>query len=308
MSEYNEKICFFEGKYIPLSQANLNVRTHALQYGTACFGGIRGYWNEDLKKLHVFRLNDHYNRLMQSAKILQMKMPFSTDELVNITLQVLQKGKWSQNVYMRPFLYKSALELSPRLHNVKDDFALYAIPLDDYIDTKKGLNTCISSWVRISDNQIPTRSKATGGYINSALAKSEALENGFDEAIFLDSNGFVSEGSAENIFIVREGKLLTPPVTASVLEGITRRSVLQIAEDLGIPVEIRNISRTELYIADEAFFSGTGAQIAYIREIDRRVIGKGEAGAITVKLRDLFFRIVRGEEKKYLSWLTLVEA
>ncbi|RME91531.1 MAG: branched-chain amino acid transaminase [Candidatus Hydrogenedentota bacterium] len=306
MTDYDLKPCYFEGKFIPLKDANLNIRTHALQYGTACFGGIRGYWNENKQNLFLFRIEDHYKRLKQSAKILQMQTNYSIEEYKDITLQLLQKGHWKENVYLRPFLYKSALELSPRLHNVQDSFALYAIPLGDYLDTQKGLKVCVSSWIRISDNQIPTRAKANGGYINSALAKSEALQNGYEEAIFLDSHGNVSEGSAENLFLVRDGVLITPDVSSSILEGITRRSLLQLAKDFQIPIEVRPVDRTELYVADEAFFAGTGVQVAWIREIDHRIIGNGKIGTITKKLQDTFFEIVTGENDAYSHWITPV--
>lgn len=302
----DETLCFFNGEYIRLKDANLNIRTHALQYGTGCFGGIRGYYNKDRDNIFVFRIRDHFERLHQSARILQMKLPYSVDELTEQALHILRESKWRENVYLRPIVYKDALELSPRLHNVSDGYALYAIPLNDYLDTNSGLTTMVSSWVRISDNQVPTRSKATGGYINSALAKSEALANGYDEAIFLDINGYVSEGSAENIFIVRNGNLITPPKTASILEGITRRSLIELAEKNGITVEERNISRTELYMAGEVFFAGTGVQLAWIREIDRRVIGEGRIGPVSQKLRGLFFDIVRGNNDEYASWLTPV--
>lgn len=306
MQNYNLKPCYFEKKFIPLNEANVNIQTHALQYGTGFFGGIRGYWNEEKKNLYVFRLKDHYQRLRNSAKILQMNFDYSFNEFEKITLDLLQKGSWKQNVYLRPFIYKSALELSPRLHNVKDDFAMYALPLNDYLDTEKGLRAQTSSWVRLSDNQIPTRAKASGGYINSALAKSEAMQNGFDEAIFLDERGMVSEGSAENIFFVKDHHVFTPSITSSILEGITRKSIISLLEKEGIRFEQRDVSRTEMYTADEVFFSGTGVQMAWLKEIDYRQIADGNRGPITTKLQNLFFSIVRGNEPDYSDWLTEV--
>ncbi len=306
MSEYLEKPAYIRGQILPLKDANVNIQTHALQYGTAAFGGIRGYYQEEAGNLYLFRLEDHYNRLKASAHILQMKIPLTFPEFQDVILKMLREGNWKQDVYLRPFLYKADLALSPRLHNVSDDLAIYAIPLNDYLDTKRGQKTMVSSYVRISDNQIPTRSKASGGYINSALAKSEALENGYDEAIFLDIHGFVSEGSAENIFLVKNGELITPDTTSSILEGITRRSILQLARDARIPTVERKISRTELYTADEAFFSGTGAQVAWIVSVDRRTIGNGEIGPVTKILQDKYFRIVRGLEQSYFEWLTPV--
>ncbi|MCB1145617.1 MAG: branched-chain amino acid transaminase [Leptospiraceae bacterium] len=306
MLNADEMPCYFQGRYVPLKDANINIRTHAMQYGTAVFGGIRGYWNAEKKNLYVFRLHDHWQRLRQSGKIMQMHWQMEFEEFEQIVLKILRDGNWQCNVYLRPVIYKNALELSPRLHNVTDDFSVYAIPLNDYLDTRNGLKVCVSSWTRISDNQIPTRAKATGGYINSALAKSEAIQNGFDEAIFLDVHGNVSEGSAENLFIVRNGKLITATVTDSILEGITRRSILEIAQNLGIVVIERPISRTELYVADEAFFSGTGVQVAWISSVDRRTIGSGTIGALTEKLQNTFFKIVTGEDAAYSKWQTSV--
>lgn len=306
MEEFEKKPAYFEGKFVALKDANINIRTHALQYGTAFFGGMRAYFNAAKKNLYLFRLEDHHARLRASAKILRMRWEMPYAEFKEITLKILRDGEWRENCYLRPFIYKSELSLSPRVHNVEDKFALYAIPLNDYLDTTRGMRAQVSSWVRLSDNQIPARAKATGGYINSALAKSEALENGFDEAIFLDHRGFVSEGSAENIFIVRNGKLITPGTSSAILEGITRRSVMELAQSLGIETVERDISRTEIYIADEAFFCGTGAQIAWIESIDRRQIGDGKIGPITAKLRELFFQTVAGESPAKAGWLTAV--
>jgi len=306
MENFENKPAWFDGKSVPLKEANINVRTHALQYGTAFFGGMRAYYNKEKKNLYLLRLEDHHARLRASARILQMHWAMPYEEFKNITVKLLRDGEWRENCYLRPFIYKSELTLSPRLHNVEDKFALYAIPLNDYLDTTRGMRAAVSSWTRISDNQIPSRAKATGGYINSALAKSEALENGFDEAIFLDHRGFVSEGSAENIFLVRNGKLITPGNASAILEGITRRTVLKIAQDMGIETEERDISRTELYVADEVFFTGTGAQVAWIESIDRRLIGDGKIGPITEKLRQTFFRYASGEVPEYMHWLTPV--
>ncbi|MCR9140848.1 MAG: branched-chain amino acid transaminase [bacterium] len=301
-----ESIAYHQGAYKALSECKVNMATHALQYGTMVFGGVRGYYNEDRKNLFLFRLNDHFQRLHRSARIMQMQAPLSAEQMIDIALELARRNQYRKNVYFRPFIYKSALQLSPRLHDVEDDFAMYTIPLNDYLDTSRGMRAAVSSWRRIDDNIIPTRSKASGGYINSALAKSEAVQNGFDEAIFLDTRGFVSEGSAENIFLVRDGALITPHLAASVLEGITRRSIIQIAKDQGIEVIERDVGRTELYIADEVFFCGTGAQLAWVAEIDRREIGDGEIGPITQRLRDIFMRTVNGENDDYRDWLTPV--
>lgn len=301
-----ESIAYFDGGYRPLGEANINISTHALQYGTMVFGGLRAYYNEQKENLYIFRLADHCKRLMRSAHIMQMQSPVQAEALQDIVFEISRRNQYRCNVYYRPFIYKCELQLSPRLHDVKDQFALYSLKLDDYLDTSRGMRTAVSSWRRIDENIIPTRSKAGGGYINSALAKSEAVQNGFDEAIFLDMRGFVSEGSAENIFIVRNDELITPPLSGSVLEGITRRSMIEIARREGFTVVEREIARSELYICDEAFFCGTGAQVAWIAEVDRRIVGNGEIGPISKKLRDRFLKIVVGEDDAYSDWLTPV--
>ncbi|NDK06458.1 Branched-chain-amino-acid transaminase [Leptospira kirschneri serovar Mozdok] len=237
---------------------------------------------------------------------MQLKLDKTKEELRDITIDLIRQCGYKENIYLRPFVYTSALQLSPRFHDVSTQLAIYILQLNDYMDTKRGLKTMVSSWRRFDDAVIPTLSKVSGGYVNSALAKSEAVQNGFDEAIFLDSRGFVSEGSAENIFLVRDGKIITPGINSSLLEGITRRSVLQIAKDNEIEVIERDISRSELYIADEVFFSGTGVQIAWVSEIDHRKIGNSAIGPITQKIQNLFFNLVINKEEKYRHWLTPV--
>jgi branched-chain amino acid aminotransferase len=305
MSNLNS-IAFHQGEFKPLKECNVNIMTHALQYGTMVFGGIRGYYNKEKDNVFIFRPYDHFQRLYNSAKIMQMKPPYSIEEMVNILKELVKRNNYKSNIYFRPFIYKSALRLSPSLHDVEDSFSCYTLLLDEYLDTNRGLRVAVSSWRRIDDNIIPTRAKVSGGYANSALAKSEALQNGFDEAIFLDSRGYVSEGSAENIFIVRNGILYTPPNHAALLEGITRRSIIEIAKKENIPFEIRDIARSELYIADEVFFTGTGAQVAWIAEIDRRVIGKGTIGPITKYLKEKFNHIVYGNDPEYSEWIVPV--
>ncbi|TGM52591.1 branched-chain amino acid transaminase [Leptospira vanthielii] len=306
MAQNSFPYSYFEGKIVPSEDAKVSVQTHALQYGTGVFGGIRGYYNETKKNLYVFRLPEHCKRLVNSTKIMQLQIKITPEEIQSIILELLRKNEVKQNVYLRPFIYTSALQLSPRFHDVKADITVYALKLDDYLDTQNGLTTVVSSWQRFSDNQIPTLSKVSGGYVNSALAKSEAVQNGMDEAIFLDARGFVSEGSAENLFIVRDGVIHTPTIPSSILEGITRRSIIQIAKDLGYQVVERDIARSELYIADELFFSGTGVQVAWVKEVDRRMIGEGTIGPITKKIQSVFFEAVRGDQPNYMSWLTPV--
>ena len=301
-----EKIAYHEGLFKPLKDCTINIATHAFQYGTMVIGGVRGYYNEKTNELNIFRLDKHIERLTNSAQILQMKTPKSQSEMAELILETARLNNSKNNIYIRPFIYKSPVQLSPRLHDLEDKFSIYILDLDDYLDTNRGLKLGVSSWRRIDENSVPSRVKSSGAYINSSLAKSEAVQNNFDEAIFLDSRGFVSEGSAENIFIVRDGVLITPSVTSSILEGITRNSLIQIAKDLGINFEVRDIARSELYIANEIFLCGTGAQVAWVSEVDHRIIGKGVIGEITQKLKQTYLDIALNKNKNYSHWLTLV--
>lgn len=306
MDEQLNSIAYHRGAFAPLRECNINIMTHALQYGTMIFGGMRGYFDPETNNVMLFRPHDHFRRLHRSAKIMQMRPAQSPEQMTEIALELVRRNEYHCNVYFRPFLYKSELKLSPRLHDVKDDFSIYTMKLDDYIDTSSGLSVAVSSWRRIDDNIIPTRAKVAGGYANSALAKSEAVQNGYDEAIFLDSRGFVSEGSAENIFMVRDGVLITPPNSASVLEGITMRSIIEIASREGIEVQRRDIGRSELYIADEVFLTGTGAQVAWVARVDRREIGEGAIGPVTERLRERYQRAVRGRDAEFRDWVVPV--
>lgn len=299
---------FFEGKITPIEKAQVNIMTNALQYGTGIFGGMRGYFNKETGELNIFRVDDHLTRFLSSIKILGVKIEYSKEDLKKIFLDLIQQNKPATDVYFRPFAYAGSLNLAPDLDrdNVFS-FLLYMVPLGDYLPTNKGLSVGVSSWRRISDNAIPSRAKISGGYINSALAKKEAHNSGYDEAIFLNESGHVAEGSAMNIFLVRNGKIITPSVTEDILEGITRRSVMEIAQDLGYEVVERVIDRSELYIADEVFFCGTAAQVAWIAKVDGRTVGNGEQGEVSQKIQETFFNTVRGKDKKYSSWLTKVK-
>jgi branched-chain amino acid aminotransferase len=296
---------FFEGKTVKIEDAKVSIMTNALQYGTAIFGGIRGYYNADDKAVYVFRLDDHYKRFLSSVRILGCAFPYDKEQLKKITLDLIEKNAPTTDAYLRPYAYVGNHELGPNLANVTLDFSLHMIPLGEYLPVNKGLNMMVSTWQRISDNAIPSRAKAAGGYINSALARKESTDNGYDEAIMLNRDGHVSEGSAENFFMVRDGVLITPSVSEGILEGITRRSLVQMAKDRGIPVEARAIERTELYVADEVFLSGTGCQVAWVHSIDKRVITE-KIGPVTKQLQDAFFDIVRGKDKEYRDWCTKV--
>jgi branched-chain amino acid aminotransferase len=295
---------FFRGDFVPLRDANVSVMTHALNYGTAVFEGIRAYWNADAKQLYALDLLGHYQRIVRSARILHMEVPYTAEEMAGITIDLLRKDGLQEDIYIRPLIYKSSELIGVRLHNLDADLTIFAIPFGKYIDTETGVRAQVSSWRRTDDNAIPARSKITGAYVNSALAKSEAQLNGFDEAIVLTQDGHVSEGSAENLFILRDGTLITPAVTDNVLEGITRGRLIAMAGDLGIPVVQRSIDRTELYQADEVFLCGTGAQVSAVIEIDRRLVSDGRPGPITTRLSRTYFDAVRGRLETYRSWLT----
>lgn len=302
---------YLNGEFVPEERATVSVKTHALQYGTGCFEGIRGYWNGSQQQLFLFRLQEHYERMALSASILCIDLPHDPDEMVRLTVELLRRNNLNEDVYVRPFAYKADPRISVQLRGIKDGFCIYSVPFGNYIDVDRGIRCCISSWRRIEDNTIPARAKVTGGYINSALAKQEALDNGYDEAILLDSSGHISEGSGENLFMVVGGKLVTPPVSDNILVGITRHTIMTIAqEELGIETIERPIDRTELYVADEILLCGTGAQIAPVAHVDHRLIGRGsyrgDIGPVTAQLQQLYFSVVRGEHSKYRHWCTPV--
>lgn len=296
---------FAKGGFCRYDEAKIGLLTHGLQYGTGCFEGIRGYWSDEDRELYLVLLRNHYERLHTSAKILTMKLPYSVDELVDITVELCARNKFETGVYIRPFIYKASEDVGVRLHNSEDAFAIVPIPFSSYSDKSEGLKCCVSSWRRADDTMAPPRAKITGLYINSALAKSEAVINGFDEAIMLSHGGNVSEGSAMNLFMVRHGVLYTPDPSQNVLEGCTRRAVMHIAsEAFGVKVVERALSRSELYSADELFLTGTAAGIMHVGSVDHRPVGDGEVGAITKKISDCYNRAVVNREPAYASWLT----
>ena len=298
MTEYY----FMNGKMVEAEKAMIPVRTHAFLYGTAVFEGIRAYWNDDEKQLYAFRVPEHYERLINSGKIMYMKSPYTVEEYCNITKETLKKNGYKQDAYMRPNLYKAAQKVGPGLYDNEDMFMLITNKMGDYIDTSKGLKVCVSSWRRNSDNAIPPRAKVAGAYANAALIKTDAHNAGFDDAIVLDEAGQVTEGSAMNLFLVQNGKLVTTMKTDNILIGITRNTIIELAKDLGIETEERAIDRTELYISDEAFYCGTGAQISPIVSIDNRNLGDGNVGPISKELQKLYFDVVRGKVAKYKNW------
>ncbi len=302
-------IAYFEGQYIPEDQANVNIKTHAFLYGSSIFEGIRGYWNPETEAVYLFRAKEHFERMLQSIKLLFMDTTLTLEQLVEICKQLVVQNKYQSDVYLQPRFYKSGLIVPPKLDGVDTDFCCFIQTFGAYLDTNKGLRVCVSNWRRVSDNAIPPRGKIGGAYVNTGLVMAEAHLNGFDDGILLTEDGHVSEGSGMNLFLVKNGKLITPRNTDNILEGITRSSIIEIAQqELGLEVECRLVNRTELYLADEAFFTGTAAQVAPITSIDNRPIGDGNNGAITQKLQTLYMDIAKGKYPKYLHWLTEVKS
>jgi branched-chain amino acid aminotransferase len=294
---------------VPFDQAKVSVMTHALNYGTGVFEGIRGYWNEDKEEVYLLFLQQHFERLKRNTKMVFIDLPYSVDELVDMTVKLLRVNGDRCDVYIRPLAYKSSETIGVSMEGVADSFTMFAVPYGNYVPMDRGLTVCVSSWRRTSDNAIPGRAKLTGDYINSALAKNEAKRHGYDEAIVLNDLGYVCEVSAANIFLLRGNVLVTPSVADGILEGYTRTAVMQLAlEELGISTEQRSVARTELYYADEIFLAGTGVQIAPVIGVDGRTVGTGEIGPVAGELQRLYFEAVRGRIPKYLDWLTPVNA
>lgn len=302
-------IAYFQGDYVPEDQANVNIKTHAFLYGTSVFEGIRGYWNPDKNAVFLFRGIEHFERMLLSAKLLFMDTQLTAEQMMEICCQLVLRNQFESDVYIQPRFYKSGLIVPPKLDAVDTDFCCFAQTFGAYLDTNKGLKVCISSWRRVSDNAIPPRGKIGGAYVNTGLVMAEAHLNGFDDGILLTEDGHVSEGSGMNVFLVKNGKLLTPRTTDNILEGITRASIIEIAQkELGMEVEARLINRTELYLADEVFFTGTAAQVAPVTSIDQRTIGNGQIGSVTQKLQSLYMDIAKGKNPKYMHWLTEVKS
>lgn len=295
---------YINGDYIEADKAVLPVRTHAFLYGTSVFEGIRAYYNKDENQLYAFRVKEHYERLLKSAKVMWMNSPHSIEEYCNITKELLKRNNYREDAYIRPTLYKSSIKVGPTLTDNEDSFLIFTTPFGNYFDGDKGLKLCVSSWRRTSDNAIPPRAKVSGAYANAALIKTDAHEAGFDDAVVLSESGHVTEGSAMNIFLVINGKLVTSSKTDDILVGITRNTVIELAKDIGIPIEERCIDRTELYLADEVFCCGTGAQIVHVESIDNRPVNNGRIGSITKQIQDLYFDVVKGKVSKYKEWCT----
>ena len=300
-----ELLAFFRGNYVPLSQAKVSVMTHALHYGTGVFEGIRGNWNEEQGVVNIFRLREHYERLLRGTRLLMLDIPYTVDQLCDITVELVERNEHNQDIYIRPLVYKSAeLVANLKLQDLESDFTLITVPFGNYLGSDL-LHCCTSSWRRVDDPMIPARLKICGIYVNSILAKTEATLAGFDEAIILNQDGHVCEGSGENLFVISDGQMITPSLEDNVLPGITRDTVVQLAEsELGLKVTERSIDRSELYLADEVFLTGTAAHLTPVVELDHRLIADGKAGPISSKLQKMYFDIVVGRNEKYRHWCT----
>lgn len=297
------RYAYFQGKIVPYSDAKVGVLTHALNYGTAVFGGIRGYWNAEQEQLFLFRPEDHYKRLLDSGKLMAMNFDHTPQSLTQVTVDLLRQDDYRTDVYIRPLAYKADESIGVRLHDLKDELTIVALPFGRYVPNETNAHVTFSSWRRTDDNAIPARGKISGSYANSAFIKTDAMRAGFDEALVLTQDGHVSEGSAENVFLMRDGTLITPPITDNILEGITRRTIMELARvELGLPVVERSVDRTEVYLCDELFLTGTGAQLTVVTRVDHRPIGSGQMGPVVTQLRQLFDDLVRGRLPKYAHW------
>jgi branched-chain amino acid aminotransferase len=298
---------YFQKQIIPLADAKMGIMTHGFNYGTGVFEGIRGNWNADDETVYLFRVEDHLRRLRESAKIIRIDVGHTTQEMFDLIQEVVARSEIREDQYIRPLAYKSSEVLGVRLHDLQDDLLIFCAAFGPYLDIEKPIRCQTSSWRRVDDTSIPARAKLTGIYINSALAKTEAIDNGYDEAIMLSNDGHVSEGSGENVVIVRNGRLITPSKSDNVLEGITLQTVAELAKtELGIELEERTIDRSELYIADEVFLTGTAAHVTAVAEVDNRFIGDGNTGPITKQLQSIYFDIIYGRNQKYAHWCTPV--
>ena len=297
------KFAYFEGEIVPYSEAKVGIMNHTLNYGTGAFGGVRGYWNPEEEQLYIFRPLDHFKRLLNSTKLLFTKLDVGVEELLEATIQLLRKEDMRQDCYIRPLVYNSDEIIGVRLNDLNTTVAIFTVPFTRYVENDEGAHVTVSSWSRIDDNSIPARGKITGAYVNSAFIKTDALLSGYDEALVLTREGHISEGSAENVFMVRDDVLITPPVTENILEGITRRTIIHLArEELGLEVLERSIDRTEVFICDEFFLTGTAAQVTAVTMVDHQPIGGGVMGPITTQLRQIYGDLVRGRIPKYKNW------
>jgi branched-chain amino acid aminotransferase len=300
-------VAYLDGQFVPMEEAKISIATHAFNYGTGCFEGIRGYWNSEREEIYLIKLQHHFRRLLNSARLFRIDIGLDVGQLCDIALELVRRSDYREDVYIRPIAFKASPVIKVGLLHLQDAFCCFTAPMGAYFDITKGLSVTVSGWRRNDDNAIPARAKVTGGYANAALAIADAQDAGFDEAILLTQDGHVSEGSAANIFLVMNGKLITPAVADDILVGITRGAVIELADKLGYPLAERRVDRTELYVADEIFLCGTGVQVAPVTKVDGRVVGEGKMGEITRAIQDRYLAAVHGDaEEEFQDWLTPV--
>jgi branched-chain amino acid aminotransferase len=301
-----QRVAYLDGQFVPIEEARISIATHAFNYGTGTFEGIRGYWNSDQQQVYLVKLHHHFRRLLNSCRLFRIDIGMTAEDLCDIAVELVRRGHYREDVYVRPIAYKASPVIRVGLLGLEDGFCCYTAPMGEYHDIHHGLSVTVSGWRRNDDNSIPARAKATGGYLNAALAIADAQDAGFDEAIMLTQDGHVSEASSANIFLVMHGRLLTPVAADDILVGITRGALMEVAEKLGIPVDQRRVDRTELYVADEIFLCGTGVQVSPVTKVDGRQIGDGKMGEITRAVQDLYLSAVHGEVEDFRHWLTPV--
>ncbi len=298
---------FLNGEFTELENAKISIVTHAFNYGTGVFEGIRGNWNDKKNQLYIYKLEEHINRILHSSKIMRLEPKYSKEKMIDVIIDLVKRNDYKEDIYIRPIVYKSSEIVGLRMHDLDDEFLVYIVPFGDYLDPSKGINCGTSSFRRIDDSMIPVRAKVTGLYVNNSMAKTEAYLNGYDEAIMLNMDGHVSEGTGENIAIIKGQTIISPAVSDNILEGITLETALQIAEkELNLNVERRTIDRSELYIADEVLMTGTAAHITPVVSIDKINIGNGQPGSITKTMQEKYFSIIKGEDDSYSSDLSKI--
>lgn len=305
---YQKSIVYFRDKWVPFTEANVSVASSPVLYGLSVYTVFNAIWNDTNQQLNIFRLKDHYRRLCNSARIMDFdnfSKLYSYTKFEKIIIGLLRKNKIHEDVLVRVTIFIDELVAGTKIHGLKNSISAYVYPMGEILP-RSGIEACVSSWTRVNDSMIPARAKVNGQYVNASLMKNEAIVNGYDEAIALDDAGHVSEGTVANLFLVRDSKLITPDQSTDILEGITRDTVLKLADYLGIESEQRSVDRTELYIADEAFMCGSSAHITPILSVDRRKIGTGRLGGVTGRLSQLYHQVQVGEVDGFGGWLTCV--
>ncbi|PZC40918.1 MAG: branched-chain amino acid aminotransferase [Chloroflexi bacterium] len=300
----NSPIAYLNNEFMELKDAKINIVTHAFNYGTGVFEGIRGNWNDQSEQLYIFKLEEHVERIFNSAKIMRLDPQITKDQMCQILIELVKKNNYREDIYIRPIIYKSSEIVGLRMHDLDDDFLAYIVPFGNYLDPNAGIHCGVSSIRRIDDSMVPVRAKVTGIYVNNSMAKTEAVLNGYDEAIMLNMDGHISEGTGENIVIIKNNTIISPTAADNILEGLTLEAVLEIVKNhLQINIERRSIDRSELYIADEVFMTGTAAHVTPVVSIDKINIGNGKPGLLSKKIQEIYFSIIRGENDQYSKWL-----